>query len=128
MEITYKFADGTTSKAEVTEEIGTFILDSRREEDNGDRRHRYHNYSLDAITYEGSEYGKCDEYPSEDDSEDLARRVREAFSHLNETQRRRLLMFSQGMSLHAIAAAEGVAYNAVKESVNGAKKKFLKFF
>ena len=68
MKITYKFADGTTSTTEVDEEIGAFIMDSRRKEANDDRRHRYHNYSLDAITYEGAEYGECDAYPSEDDS------------------------------------------------------------
>ena len=128
MEIIYKFADGTTSKVEVTDGIGDFILDSRRREDNDDRRYRYHNYSLEAITYEGSEYGKNDEYPSEDDSGEVANRVREAISRLNDTQRRRLLMLSQGMSLHEIAAAEGVAFNAVRESVNRAKKKFLKIF
>ena len=62
MKITYAFADGTTSVVEVDDEIGAYIMDSRRQENNDDRRHRYHNYSLDDVTYEGSEYGRCDVY------------------------------------------------------------------
>lgn len=54
MKITYAFADGTTSVVEVDDEIGAYIMDSRRQENNDDRRHRYHNYSLDDVTYEGS--------------------------------------------------------------------------
>lgn len=51
MKITYAFADGTTSVVEVDDEIGAYIMDSRRQENNDDRRHRYHNYSLDDVTY-----------------------------------------------------------------------------
>ncbi len=36
---------------EVNGEIGTFILDSRHEEDNLSRKERYHCYSLDAVQY-----------------------------------------------------------------------------
>ena len=50
MKITYAFADGTTSVVEVDDEIGAYIMDSRRHEDNNDRRHRYHNYSLNDVT------------------------------------------------------------------------------
>ncbi len=128
MNITYIFADGTTSTVEVSEEIGNFILDSRRREKNDDRRHRYHNYSLDDIIYEGNEYGKNDEYPSEDDSEELANRVRRAISHLSNRQIRRLEMLSQGMTLHEIASIEGVTFHAIWKSINKARKNFLRFF
>lgn len=128
MKITYKFADGTTSTTEVDEEIGAFIMDSRRKEANDDRRHRYHNYSLDAITYEGTEYGECDAYPSEDDSEEVAQRVRDALAQLKEPQRRRLLMLSKGMTEREIAATEGVALFAVQKSIAAARKNFLEFF
>ena len=128
MKITYQFADGTTSTSEVDEEIGAYIMDSRRQEENDDRRHRYHNYSLDAITYEGAEYGKCDAYPSEDDSIEIARRVQYALSQLKEPQRRRLLMLAKGMSLHEIAAAENVEFYAIHKSIAAAKKNFLKNF
>ena len=42
MKISYTFANGENSEVEVNEEIGTFILDSRREEDNLGRKERYH--------------------------------------------------------------------------------------
>lgn len=130
MKITYQFADGTTSTSEVDEEIGAYIMDSRRQEENDDRRHRYHNYSLDAITYEGPEYGRCDRYLCDgpDEMEELAQRVRDAFTHLTETQQRRLLKYSRGMSLHEIAADEGVDYRAIFKSIEFARKKFLKNF
>lgn len=128
MKITYTFADGTSSTSEVDEEIGAFIMDSRRKEANDDRRHRYHNYSLDAITYEGAEYGRCDDYPCEDDSEEVAQRVRAALSQLKEPQRRRLLMLSKGMTEREIAAAEGVALYAVQKSIAAARKNILKIF
>ena len=42
MKISCIFANGENSEVEVNEEIGTFILDSRREEDNLRRKERYH--------------------------------------------------------------------------------------
>ena len=128
MKITYTFADGTTSTTEVNDEIGAFIMDSRRMEENDDRRHRYHNYSLDAVAYEGQEYGSCDHYSFENEAEELTRHIRDAFSHLSEVQRRRMLMLSKGMSVHEIAEAEGVSFYAVYVSIEGARKKFLKNF
>ena len=62
MKITWKFADDTVSTVEVDEKVGTLILDSRRKEENAERRHRRHCWSLDAITYEGKEYGAEDSY------------------------------------------------------------------
>ena len=117
MKITYAFADGTTSVVEVDDEIGAYIMDSRRQENNDDRRHRYHNYSLDDVTYEGSEYGRCDVYSFDNESEELAAHVRDAFSHLTDAQRRRLLMSSKGMSLREIAAAEGTSHLAIYHSI-----------
>ena len=38
MKIKYEFADGTVSEVEVSDEIGTVIIESRRDEHNGDRR------------------------------------------------------------------------------------------
>ena len=44
-----------TQDMEVSEEIGTVILDSRREESNLERKEQYHCYSLDAVKLEGME-------------------------------------------------------------------------
>ena len=49
MTVEYKFADGTVSEVEVSEEIGTYIMDSRRKESSANRKERYHCCPLDAI-------------------------------------------------------------------------------
>ena len=41
MIIKYKFSTGEVTEVEVSEEIGTVILDSRREEHASNERHRY---------------------------------------------------------------------------------------
>ena len=53
MIIKYKFSTGEVTEVEVSEEIGTVILDSRREEHASNERHRYHTaFSLDDMDYE----------------------------------------------------------------------------
>lgn len=42
MKVEYKFADGTVSEVEVSEEIRTYIMDSRRKENSANRKERYH--------------------------------------------------------------------------------------
>ena len=129
MKIRYTFDNGETSEVEVSEEIGTIIMDSRRVESNGDRRQRYHCWSLDSIDFEGSEYGSPD-FAEEllNGTEERNDRVRKAFSHLTGTQQRRMLMLAAGLSEQAIAEKEGVNIRAVVESIRYARKKFLKFF
>ena len=110
MKITWQFADGTISEIDAPDDIGTVILDSRREEENLDRKERYHCYSIDAM-----EYGDKDihapttgETPESEFilAEDNAR-ICETLSALTDVQRRRLLMLASGMSLRDIAKAEG---------------------
>ena len=57
MKIKYEFADGTVSEIEVEESIGAVIIEDRRLEDNLARKERYHCHSLDAVEFEGVEYG-----------------------------------------------------------------------
>lgn len=128
MKITWNFADGTTSEIEVNEELGNYITASRREEASAARKHRRHCYSLDAIVYEGEEYGT--NTPSEDDMEMDAqkKRIHEAFSHLTKKQQERLLMLADGLSCHEIARREGTTFKTVYESIEAGKKKFKSFF
>lgn len=129
MKIEWNFVDGTSTTAEADVEIGTFILDSRRKEANGNRMQRAHNYSLEAITYEGKEYGKEDKYPCMDDSDEKARRVRMAFCHLTETQQRRLWRHMiEKKSLREIARLENVSVESVSESVEAGNRKFIQFY
>lgn len=129
MIIKYTFATNEETEVEVSEEIGTVILESRRKESNGDRKERAHCWSLDAIAYEGDEYGIPDFTEAMfDGSDERAIRIREAFSHLTDTQQRRMLMLASGLSEREIARREGVAVRAVEESIAYARKKFFKYF
>ena len=126
MIIKYKFATGEITEVEVSDEIGAVITASRKAEHALEERNRYHCYSLDAIDYEGLEYGECDEYPVEGDSAERAEQVREAFSHLTEVQQRRLRLYADGKTLREIAALENASFQSVAESIKAARKKFLK--
>lgn len=128
MKIKYKFATGEVMEIEVSDEIGAVITASRKAEHALEERNRYHCYSLDAIDYEGLEYGECDEYPIEDDSAERAECINTAFSHLTEVQQRRLRLYADGKTLREIAALENTRFQSVAESIEAARKKFLKFY
>ena len=128
MKITWNFADGTKSEVEVNEELGEFITASRREESNSDRKERYHCYSLDAILFEGKEYGDYNTHDAEIERSEKKKRIAAALETLSEIQKRRLLMLAGGCSVNEIARLEGIAPNAAWKSVEGAKKKFIKSF
>ena len=66
MKIKYVFANGDVSEVEVSEEIGAIVIDSRKAEHAQQEKERYHCYSLDAIDYEGDEYGRCEDYGESD--------------------------------------------------------------
>ena len=128
MKIKYVFADGSVSEVEVDEEVGEFILQSRRKEDADDHKQHYHcPYSIDALLYEGDEYGECDAYPSDTD-EEYEKQVAVAFAHLSKTQQRRMKLYAAGMSLREIAVLENTSFQSIDESIKAARKKFLKFF
>ncbi len=127
MKIKYEFDNGEVTEVEVDEEIGTFILESRRQESNLHRKERAHCLSLDAIDYEGSEFGAWDKYEDDDDIF-RSRRVRKAFSQLSETQQRRLKLYADGKTLREIAEIEGASFQSVDESIRAARKKFSKNF
>ena len=131
MKITWQFADGTRSEVEAPDDIGTIILDARREESNLERKEKYHCYSMEAI-----DFGDRDiRMPTTDTTPEsdllLAEEnshIAEALSALTDVQRRRLLMLAEGMSLRDIAKVEGISHNAVECSINSARKIFMKNF
>ena len=129
MKIKYRFADGEATEVEVSDDIGSIIIDSRRTEESANRKEHRHCYSLDGINYEGEEYGEPDFTETMfDESEERNIRVQEAFSHLSEIQKRRLILLSAGLSVREIARQEGKNFKSVYESIEAAKKKFLKIF
>lgn len=128
MKINYTFANGEVSEVEVNEEIGNVILDSRREESNLARKERYHCYSLDAAEYEGGEMAGSETPESALFLQLENKHIAEAFDKLSEVQKRRLLMLAQGLSIREIARREEKDIKTIRESIEGARKKFLKFF
>ena len=129
MKITYKFVTGETMKIEVSDEIGTVILNSRRKEHADNERHRYHaEFSLDEAVYEGSVFSSVGSDPadvvirkeSDDECEDR-------LSKLTPVQRRRLEKLMDGMSIADIARSENAAFNSVRESIQSARAKLRKF-
>lgn len=128
MKINYTFANGEVSEVEVNEEIGNVILDSRREENNLARKERYHCYSMDAADYEGEEYADQETPESALFLQLENKSIADAFDKLSEVQKRRLLMLAQGLSVREIARREGKDIKTIRESIEGARKKFLKFF
>lgn len=128
MKIRYEFVDGEISEVEVTEEIGSVIVESRRLEDNLARKERYHCYSLDAVDFEGGEYAGKDTPESLLEQTTDKQHIKRLLKELPEVQRRRLLLYAQGKSLREIARLEEVDHKAVKKSIEAAKKYFLKNF
>lgn len=128
---------------DVPDEIGIFIKESRKKEDASYHRYKYYcPVSKDEIEYEGiafadptidfyitSEEEKTEQATREKvEAENRSKRIDYALSRLSDVQRRRLLQVVTGKTLREIADEEGVSFQSVHESVEGAKKKFKKFF
>ena len=125
MKINYHFNNGENSEVEVSEELGAVILESRRKEENLARKERYHCVSMENSEFEGVDF--IDETTPEmlffEQIEN--EHILETLDKLSETQRRRLILWVDGMSFLDIAKYEGVSHVAVMKSIEAAKK-FLK--
>lgn len=128
MKIIYKFADGSESVVEVEEEIGQAIIVSRREEENYERKMRYHcPVSIDKLEYEGMQFVDPDTPMSllenEIEEQEQKELINYVMSQLTETQRRRIQMKADGLTLEEIARIEGVHFTTIDESIKAAQKK-----
>ena len=129
MFINYKLADGNTALVEVTEEVAEFILEDDRLTANADRRERYHcPWHLEAMEYEGDSlaYHLTPEqlYIRKETQLEQSK----ALSQLTDTQLRRLLMRADGLTYREIAELEGTNVNAVRDSLESARKKLKNSF
>ena len=129
MFINYKLANGSTVLVEVNEETARYILENDREMANADRRERYHApYHLEALNYEGDSVAYHETPERILIRKEERKHISDTLSCLTDAQLRRLTMKAEGMTLREIAALEGTTVNAVRESLEGAKKKFCKNF
>lgn len=123
MKIKYQFATETV-EIEVADDWGNLVIDLDRQEYNNDHAETRRHYSLDAITYEGEEYG------SEDDAvcnfaeyEDL----RNAIAQLTPNQQAIIKAhFFEGLTFTEIAKRMGTSHQAIQQAVERAKKQILK--
>ena len=114
---------------EALQEVLDFCNENARLIQNADRRERYHTpYHLEGLTFEG----KTMAYRLDPERiylrKERSARIWRVLCMLTDAQRRRLLMHADGMTLRQIAKAERTTVNAVKESLDAAKKKCRKNF
>ena len=132
MKVIYRNSDTTTIEIETSEEIAIALTESYRQEDNYDRKCRYHNYSLEAIDYEGEEFAASDTPETvamdKEASDESSDRYEKALSLLTDVQRKRFLKYASGMSTHEIARQEGSNQKSVHESIEAARKKLKNFY
>lgn len=128
MKINYRDADGKLIELEVSEEVGTFYLESVDAEKKNDRKNsRPDRHSqLSTFEYEDARYFS----DGTDLLDDLvvSEVINHAMSCLNERQRflvRKCLL--EGWSYTDLAAAEGKDESAIRHAVDRAKKKLRKF-
>lgn len=128
MKIKYSLNDKTEIEIEVSDEVGSVIMESERRDHNLKEKERSHCFSMELVNYEGKEFGYYDTYPFLETDNEFTERINYAFSQLTEVQKRRLLMLARGMSIREIAQKENVHHRAVEDSINLATKKLKIFF
>jgi sigma-70, region 4 len=89
---------------------------------------RYHcPVSIDRLEYEGLEFADQDTPMSilekEIEEQEQKELIDYVMSQLTETQRRRIQMKADGLTLEEIAEIEGVHFTTIDESIKAAKKK-----
>ena len=128
MKIKYKFANGEVKYVEVNDEVGAEILKSRRIEENGDRKERYHCYSIAGLDYEGDEFADKDTPESLLLNKEDNGWIAEFLKTLTDVQRERLEMRLDGMSMNEIARVQGTTFRAVKKTFLQISEKISNFF
>ena len=105
--------------------IAAFIIEDRRREANLNRKERRHNYSLNAIAYEGEEYFDKDTPEELFLQKEIELELLGKIHDLTETQRRRLAMRLHGMSINEIATAENVSQQRISATLKQIRKKIF---
>ena len=129
MKLKYESVTGYVEEVEISAEIGAYITADRREEENANRRHRYHAaYSLDGAVYEGDDFATDDTPESACIRDYENEQLYAALDTLTDTQRRRLEMFADGLTFREIARREGVSHKQVSKSIEQARTKIKKIY
>ena len=124
MKITYRFVTGEAVEVEVSDDVGKVVLEFRKEEASNNRYQRLVEKRL--RTDRTNSY--CRNNCEGDEETDSNERVNKAFDSLTEIQQIRLEKIADGCSEREIARQEGKGQTTIRESLDGARKKFKKNF
>ena len=119
MKYRYGFVTGNET-VDVPEEWAAVLREMDQEEMNNGRRETRRHSSLEELLEEGQDFASDCDAESLLLEKELFREVEEALTFLTETQRRRLMMHCEGMTMREIAAQEGVGFSKIEKSVHQA--------
>lgn len=128
--IKYKFADGTTSEIEVTDELYALHLQLVQEEKRNHwretRRHTSLNYLMEiGVDFTGTAADPVAAVELREDDE----RIHKAIAALSDKQKRLVqAVFYEGKSLREIARQAGISHQALSKQLATIYKKIKKFF
>ncbi len=117
-------------EVEVSDEFGAWYNDLERKSENADRKYRYHvRVSLDSLNYEGEIFESKDGTPLDYSIKiEEERKVKKFLEILTPTQKRRLLLFMDGLTEREVASVENVNLRAVQDTKKQIQNKFITFF
>ena len=129
MKIKYDFAN-ETAEIDVSEEWASILIDLDRQEYNNDHKETRRHYSLDAIVYEGTEYGAPDSGIAELLRDPTLEEMLPAAIAQLQPQQQRLIqrIFYEGVRPGQIAAEEGVSNAAISRRLNKIYAALKKYF
>ncbi len=127
--ITYKFADGTTSKVEVSDEIYALCEEMEIEEKSSERRETRRHVSMESLVEMNLEPTVTDEYFKDEVFKDMeSEGLQQAISQLLPSQITLLKrVFYEGESVTEIAKNDGIAVCSVSNRLARIYKKLKKF-
>lgn len=127
MLIKYAFLDGTTTEVEVSEKIGTVVLDLDRQEYNANRRETRRHCSLEAFDLDGNLLPSKDDVEMDFIKSEENGRLYAAISQLNPRQQKLInSLYFEGRKVTDLAKEEGVHWTAITHAVERALKKLKK--
>lgn len=127
MLIKYAFLDGTTTEVEVSEKIGTVVLDLDRQEYNANHRETRRHCSLEAFDLDGNLLPSKDDVEMDFIKSEENGRLYAAISQLNPRQQKLInSLYFEGRKVTDLAKEEGVHWTAITHAVERALKKLKK--
>ena len=121
MKYRYAFTTGEEG-VEIPEEWAAVLEEMDHEEQLSNRRETRRHQSLDDLLYEGLDFAAEGDAESPLLKKEDGRELEEALGCLTETQRRRLLMHCEGMTLMDIAKKENVHVKKIARSLAQTRK------